>query len=80
LTGEHRPGTEQRILRKISVSIYIESNENLLLISIAKRYSKNFNFKLTLSHMAYEVLFMIWQGGQLALKDNISECKDDSGG
>jgi hypothetical protein len=38
---------------------------------------------LTLSHLASEVLFMIWQGGQLAIparEDDISESKDDSGG
>ncbi len=31
---------------------------------------------LTLTHIAYEVLFTIWQGGQLAiLKDDISDVK-----
>ncbi len=38
---------------------------------------------LTLSHMTSEVLFTIWQVGQLAIsarEDDISESKDDSGG
>jgi hypothetical protein len=29
--------------------------------------TKSLDYRLTLSHMAYEVLFTIWQGGQLAI-------------